>query len=579
MPYNELTEELIQSFTEIVGKPNSFTDFEIRWTYAFGGSIFEKDWIPGLVLTPETAVQVAKILKLANEHVIPITPRGSGTSLSAGSMTPYKGIVLDISRMNKILSIDIENNLVEVEPGVICDDLNEKLKEHGYFFPPDPGSSSVATIGGMVATNAGGIQAFKYGVTKQYVLYIDVVFPNGNILTLGTDVLKSVSSYNLKDLFIGSEGTLGVITKIGLRIRPHPKTRRLGLFIFEDVEPLQEAVLEMRRKGIVTDLLEFMDKVILKAVTDYLGGEFYDFPNGYVLLAEVDGNSEREVEEQFSIMFDIIIQHGPIFHRIAQTPEERERLILARKANLPALSRIKPTTCVEDCTIQVSKFADIIKKIERIPKEINAKDMIVAIICHLEGNLHPTFLFNENDPEDVKDFEKAIDYLYREIIMPAGGTLTGEHGIGKIKTPYLELEHGNEVVELMRQIKKYFDPNMILNPGIGKGDERALIRSRQRRVLKNMSDKILALRCMRCGFCIATCPSRIHYILEAYSPRGRLSILNGLVHGELHLSALITDILNTCTLCGLCMTKCPAGIETFEIFEKARQIIHEGGKS
>ena len=573
--YNKISENLFEEFREIVSEESFFKDYEIRWTYAFGGSIFKKNWIPDLILTPENSDQISRILKLASDNRIPVTPRGSGTSLSAGPLTPYNGIVLDLVKMNNINKIDIENNLVEIEPGVICDDLNEVLKPYGYFFPPDPGSSSVATIGGMVATNAGGIQAFKYGVTKNYVLYLEVVLANGQILNLGADVLKSVSSYNLKDLFIGSEGTLGVITNIGLRIRPLPKTKKLGLFIFEDIDKLKDAVLEIRRKGIVPNLLEFMDKLILKAVSEYLGGEFLDFPNGYVLLAEVDGVTKREVEENFAILFDIIIQKNPLFHKIAKNEGERERLILARKANLPALSRIRPSTCVEDCTIQITHFADVIKQIEQIPEKIHAKNLLVATICHMEGNLHPTFLFNENDEQDVKDFQTAIDYLYKKIIIPVGGSLTGEHGIGKIKTQFLELEHGSKVVELMSQVKELFDPKMILNPGIGKGDQRSLVKSSILRRLKNRSDNILELKCMRCGFCITTCPSRIYHMIESYSPRGRLSILNGLVHGDLELNELITDIIHTCTLCGLCHVKCPAGVDTTEIFEKAREIIHK----
>lgn len=575
MNYNKISDSLLQKFKQIVGEHYFFTQYEVRWAYSFGGSIFNKDWVPDLILIPQNSKQVSEILSIANNNKIPITPRGSGTSLSSGFMTPYGGIMLDLSHMNKIITIDIVNNLVEVQPGVICDELNERLKPYKYFFPPDPGSSSVCTIGGMVASNAGGIQAFKYGVTKNYVLYLEVALPDGKILNLGTKVLKSVSSYNLKDLFIGSEGTLGVITKIGLRIRPLPNTRKLGFYIFENVEDLRDAVIEIRKRGIVPNLLEFLDKLMLKAVTDFLGGEFFDFPNGYVLLAEVDGDSYEEVEGKFSILLDIVIQHKPIFYKIAKTEEERERLILARKSNLPALSRIRPNTCVEDCTIQLSDFSDVITKIEQIPKAINAKNLLVATVCHMEGNLHPTFLFNENDEEDVKDFEKAVDYLYKEIIIPVGGTLTGEHGIGKVKNPYLELEHGKDVVNLMSDIKSFFDPNRILNPGIGKGDSRFLKKKIHKRSLKNKSDAILELKCMRCGFCIATCPSRINYLIEPYSPRGRLSILNGLVHGELELNEFITEIMQNCMLCGLCDTLCPAGVRTSEIFEKAREIIHK----
>ncbi|MFX1364502.1 MAG: FAD-linked oxidase C-terminal domain-containing protein [Promethearchaeota archaeon] len=575
--YNKISQALLKKLKSIVGENFFFTDFEIRWTYAFGGSIFNRDWIPDLILIPQNTKQIAEILKLSNENKIPVTPRGSGTSLSSGSLSPYGGIILDLSQMNKILQINIENNYVEVEPGVVCDELNETLKPFGYFFPPDPGSSSVATIGGMVASNAGGIQAFKYGVTKNYVMYLDVVLPNGTIVNLGSNVLKSVSSYNIKDLFIGSEGTLGVITKIGLRIRPLPMTRKLGAFIFDNTDDLKDAVIELRRSGVVPNLLEFMDKVVLKAVTKYLGGEFLDFPNGYILLAEVDGNSEREVEDEFAKMFDIIVQKKPIFQKVAMNLEERERLILARKANLPALSRIRPNTSVEDCTIHITHFSNVIKKIEEIPKKVNAKNLLVAIICHMEGNLHPTFLFNENDEQDVKDFENAVDYLYKEIIIPVGGTITGEHGIGKVKTPYLKLEHDANLIDLMAQIKKLFDPNMILNPGIGKGDTRILNSKKINRTLETQKDKILELKCMRCGFCIS-CPSRIEYQLETYSPRGRLSLLNGLVYGDLKLNDLIIKVLHTCTLCGLCQIKCPAGVNTTEIFEKAREIIHRNTK-
>ncbi|MFO7795539.1 MAG: FAD-binding and (Fe-S)-binding domain-containing protein [Promethearchaeati archaeon] len=573
--YKAISKDLSNEFKEIVGEENHYDEFEIRWCYAFGGTIFEREWIPELVLTPDTKFQISKILKLANKEKIPLTARGSGTSLSGGPMTPYQGIVLDLSKMNKILKIDIENNLVEVEPGVICDELNEDLKKFNYFFPPDPGSSSVATLGGMVATNAGGIQAFKYGVTKQYVMYLEVVLANGEILELGTDVLKSVSSYNLKDLFINSEGTLGIITRIGLRIRPLPHFRKLGLFIFDEIQNLAKAAIDIRKSGIIPNLLEFMDKVILEAVTDYLGGEFYDFPNGYVLLAEVDGEYKEQVDKEFSDLYKIVMTQNPKFNKIAKNENERERLIQARKANLPALSRISPTCCVEDCTIQVTNFSDVIKRIEEIPEKINSDNLKMAIICHMEGNLHPTFLFNENNPNDVKDFEKAIDYLYKEIIIPVGGSITGEHGIGKIKTPYMELSEGKDVVQKMTEIKKLFDPNLILNPGIGKGDKRRIKKVSIERKLKNQQDKILELKCMRCGFCLTTCPSRKTFFTEAYSPRGRLSILNGLVYGDLKPNQLINDILHTCTLCGICLEKCPSGVQTYEIFEKAREILHK----
>lgn len=575
--YNKITKNLIREFKKIVGEKYSITEKEKRWPYVFGGTMIEPEWVPDLILMPQNKEQISEILKLANENKIPITPRGSGTSLSGGPLTPYRGIVLDLILMNKIISIDIENFLVEVEPGVICDELNEKLKPYGFFFPPDPGSSSVATIGGMVATNAGGLQAFKYGVTKNYVLYLEVVFSNGRIMKLGNKTLKSVSSYNLKDLLIGSEGTLGVITKIGLKIIPLPNHRKLGLFIFEDITNLTESVLELRKNGIVPNLLEFMNKITLQAIFEYLKDEFLNYPQGYALFAEIDGKNEAAIEEEFLDLFNIIKNHNPIFYKIANNEEEREKLISARKAVLPALASIGPNSSAEDCTIQLTDFVEAIKKIEDLPKKLKIKNIKMVIIGHMEGNLHPTFIFNENDPEARKNFKKAIDHLYKEIIIPLGGTVTGEHGIGKVKTPYLELEHGPDVVTLMYQIKKLFDPNMILNPGNGKGDIRPLPKSESMREIKDQPNRILEFNCNRCGFCSVTCPSKFYYKSEAYSPRGRLSLLNGLIYGELNLNEhkLIGEILYACSLCGLCLIKCPAGVQTYEIFEKAREILHD----
>ena len=575
--YNKISENLFQKFEEIVGKSYFFVEEEHRLSYTYGSTMIEPEWIPELILIPQNSKQISEILQLANKNKIPITPRGSGTSLSAGPLTPYGGIILDLSVMDKVLSIDIENNVIEVQPGVICDELNERLKPYGYFFPPDPGSSSVATIGGMVATNAGGVQAFKYGVTQNYVLFLEVIFPDGNIVKLGSNVLKSVSSYNLKDLIIGSEGTLAVITRIGLKIRPLPKVRKTGFFMFDDIDNIAEAVLEIRRKGIVTNLFEFMDKVTVTAIFELLGGEFEHYPKDYALLAEIDGSNDHAVQEDFSLLFDIMIKKNPTFYKIAKNLEEREILIGARKAALPAYCRIGPSCCVEDCTIKITDFAKVMKMFENLRQELDIPNITTAMVCHMEGNIHPTFIFNENDPNDRADFKKAVDYLYKEIIIPIGGSVTGEHGIGKVKTPFLVLEHGTDVVYLMHQIKKLIDPNFILNPGVGKGDIRPLRLTVLNRNLKNQPNKLLELNCMRCGFCQISCPSRMVFKSEAFSPRGRLSLLNSLVHGELDSERIkrINDIFHTCTLCGQCYFKCPAGVRTHEIFEKAREIIHK----
>ncbi len=572
--YKKPNSTVLSQFKLIVGKENYFDNIETRWSYAFGGINFQKKWIPDLVLITITTEQIRKILKIANKEKIPVTPRGMGTSLSGGQLTPYAGIVLDLSRMNRIIKIDIINNYVELEPGVICDDLNNILKTHGYFFPPDPGSSSVATIGGMVASNAGGIQAFKYGVTKQYVLFLEVVLSNGEILNLGSEVLKSVETYNIKDLFIGSEGSLGIITKIGLKIRPLPSFRKLGLFIFNKIENIQNVAVKIRKKGIIPNILEFMDKFILKAIINYLKGDFLNFPKGYVLIIELDGENNKVINEEFEEIKKIIDINTPIFTKIAKDDTERENLILARKSSLPALSKISPTCCVEDCSIKISDFAEIIKKIENIPEKINAKNLKVAISSHMEGNLHPKFMFNENNPDDLEEFKHAMEYLYLKVIIPSGGSITGEHGIGKVKGEFLNIKLKNNIIKLMEKIKRIFDPTQILNPGIGKGDKRKLILRRDARILKNYKGAILKLNCMRCGFCVKHCPSWILHNTETYSPRGRLSILNGLVYGDLELNNNIYDIFHSCTLCGLCVEKCPSKVDTLSIFEKLREILH-----
>ncbi|MFX0098730.1 MAG: FAD-binding and (Fe-S)-binding domain-containing protein [Candidatus Hodarchaeota archaeon] len=539
--------------------------------------MIEPDWIPDVILLPKNKKQISRILKIAHDNKIPVIPRGNGTSLSVASMAPYGGIILDLSGMNKINSVDIENFLVDVEPGVICDDLNAILKDKGFFFPPDPGSSSVATIGGMVSHNSAGIQSFKYGTTKNYVLYLECVLPGGKIVTFGNSVLKSASSYNFKDLIIGSEGTLAVVTRIGLKILPLPKEHKVGLFIFEKIEDLTGAVLDLRRKGVIPNMMEFLDHTLVKLIFEHVGGEFLDYPVGYALLVEVDGKTDFEVNEEILMVLEIFNSHSLIFSKIASTKKDRDRLIGARKALLPAISKLGPTVCAEDCTIQVTKFTSAVKLFEELPEKLGISNIKVAMAGHMEGNIHPVFIFNENDPKDREDFEKALDYLYKEIVIPLGGSITGEHGIGKIKSPYLGLEHGSDVVDLMYQVKKIFDPNMIMNPGSGKGDPILVSSSSRTRKLKRFPRNILELNCMRCGFCLVNCPSKAYFKTEAYSPRGRLSILNAMVHGEIPPEKYesINKILYACTLCGQCLVKCPSGVQTQEIFERAREILHK----
>lgn len=570
--YSKISDEIYQRFKNIVGDENISREPEIVWCYSFDGTMFREKTIPEIVILPKNTNEISEILKIANDNKIIVIPRGSGTSLAGGPISIFGGgIILDLCKMNKILSIDIPNNLTVVEPGVICDDLNTELMKRDYFFPPDPGSSCICTIGGMVANNSGGVQAFKYGVTKDYVMFLEVVLADGRILNVGSPTRKSVSSYNLTGLFVGSEGTFGVITKIGLKIIPFPKSRKMGLFIFDSIESITQAVIELRKNGIVPNLLEFMDIITTKASFEYLGGEYHSYPLGIVLLAEVDG-TETQVESEFTKLLNTIMNFNPKFHKIAKSDEEREELLNARKAALPALSRIKPSCCIEDCTVPLDKFTESVQKIKTLSRDLELDNIMVANFGHMDGNMHPTFLFNENNKNDRNSLILAIKYLYEKIIIPLGGTITGEHGVGSVKTPFLNLECDQNTLSFMRELKLFFDPNMILNPGKGKGDPRIFENIDINRRLEIPGE--LSLSCMRCGFCIPLCPSKNYYKFEPYTPRGRLNILNGLVHGDLELTETINNILHTCNLCGACAVLCPAGVKTSEIFEKTRELIH-----
>ncbi|MHA1341496.1 MAG: FAD-linked oxidase C-terminal domain-containing protein [Promethearchaeota archaeon] len=575
LKYNKISKEIISKIIDIVGKEFVFLDIEDIYPYSMDGTLFTGKTIPDLVVQPHNTQEVSEILKIANENMIPVTPRGSGTSLAGNPLPIYGGIVLDLTLMNKIEKIDIPNNFVIVEPGVICDVLNHELEPFGYFFPPDPGSSSAATIGGMVANNSGGLQAFKYGVTKNYVIWMEVVLASGEIIEFGSKTLKSVSDFNMSGLMVGSEGTLGVITKIGLKIIPKPQHRKTGFYIYDEFEKITEIIILIRQRGIVPNMQEFLDKTTTKVCFQYLGGEYINYPLGYFLLLEVDGTKEQ-TEKDFSIIHSICLQNHPIFYKIAQNPSNRADIIQARKVALPALSQLSPTTSLEDCTINITNLAEALHEIEKIGEKYKNTGLQIATFGHLEGNLHPTFMFDENNTEHVKNFYKSVEEIYENVVLPLGGTVTGEHGVGLVKSEFFKKEHGKSV-KLMHEIKKVFDPNLILNPGKAKGME--IAKENQANAinvlnpLNNLQTTSYTLSCMRCGFCVVECPSYMHFRKESYSPRGKFSILRGLLRGDLKLSKKIQNILYSCMLCGLCIVRCPALINTIDIFENTRQAI------
>jgi glycolate oxidase len=460
-----LTERTVRELEGIVGAGNVSLKDEELICYSRDSSLYE--YKPDVVVRPSSSEQVAAILKIAERDVIPVTPRGAGTS-STGSPLPVKGgVVLDMTAMDKILRIDVENMMVEVEPGVVCDSLNEVLSEYGYFFPPDPASSPACTVGGMVANNAAGNRAMKYGTTREHVLWLEIVLPGGKIVHTGSRTLKSVSGFDLTRLLVGSEGSLGVVTKICLKLTPIPESFATAVFTFDDVETIAKAVSRIRAAKIVPDMLEFMSAKTAGAALEY--AKIKEIPSGNFLLVDCDGSKESATRDMDSCL-SILREFHPSYIQRTEDTSLRERLISARKAALPALSRLRPTTCMEDCTFPLSRLAQAATAIEDIPARLVSSSLDLANFGHLgDGNMHPTFMFDDRVESERREFQQGLDMLYRQIVLPLGGTITGEHGIGIVRAQYIEEEHGEEAVRLMRRIKELFDPKQILNPYKGKG--------------------------------------------------------------------------------------------------------------
>lgn len=454
---------IINRLAKIVGEENVCTDPAEIFCYSRDSTPFQ--YFADVIVRPAKTTEVSEVMKLANENRIPVYPRGSGTS-AAGSPLPVKGgILIDLTRMNQILSFDEENLQVVMEPGVICDDLNEFLKDYGYYFPPDPASSSVATIGGMVANNSAGNRAIKYGKTKDWILWLEAVLPSGEIIHTGSDTLKSVSGYDLTKLLCGSEGTLAVFTKIGMRVQPLPETYKTAMFLFDDLNRAGEAIVKARSSGVVPCAMEFLDKLTISTTADYAGLTLPDCEA--LLLIETDG-IEAAAEKELKIITGIVKKMSPKEWKIAQDEEERNTLWVARKSAYAALARCSITTTMEDLSVPISKIPEALKRIQKIPERVG-NQIRVATFGHAgDGNLHPTFLYDERISEQQEAFYKALNIIYDEVALALGGSITGEHGVGIIRKDFVEKEHGSVEMALMKGIKRVFDPSNILNPGKGK---------------------------------------------------------------------------------------------------------------
>ncbi|WP_054951289.1 glycolate oxidase subunit GlcD [Numidum massiliense] len=415
--------------------------------------------MPDAVVSPRNTEEVAAIVKVCNKYKVPIVPRGSGTNLCGGTTPLEGGIVLLFKHMNNILEVDEENLTMTVQPGVFTLDVFKAAEAVGLFYPPDPGSMHISQIGGNISENSGGLRGLKYGVTRDYVLGLEIVLPNGNVIRTGGKLAKDVAGYDLTRLYVGSEGTLGVITEAILKLVPQPETKKTMLALYHDLEAAAETVSAIIANRIIPATLEFLDQATIKVVEDFAQ---IGLPTDAkaVLLIEQDGPAEvvaRDIEK----ISKICKENKAFDVSIAKTNEEAEALTAARRTALSALSRLMPTTILEDATVPRSEIAPMVKAITEIAEKYNVN---ICTFGHAgDGNLHPTCLTDARNEEEIARVEKAFEEIFQQAV-EMGGTITGEHGVGAMKLPYLHLKVGEAGIEAMRSIKEALDPNNIMNP-------------------------------------------------------------------------------------------------------------------
>jgi len=416
--------------------------------------------LPLAVVLPQTTSEVQMAVQWANTHRVPIVTRGSGTGLSGGSVPVQGGIVLCLTQFNKILEVDRNNLTLLTEPGVTTQQIAEAANGVGLFYPPDPGSMRISTVGGNVANNSGGLRGLKYGVTRDYVMGMEVVLADGSVTWLGSKCVKDVAGLSLKDLFIGSEGILGIITKILLKLLPSPAARQTLLAIFDDIEQAAQTVSSIISHPIIPCTLEFLDQTTLQCVEDF-SKVGLPLDAKALLLVETDGHV-AVIAEEIAVIEQIARKNGARQVQRAATEQERLSLAAARRSAFAALARRRPTTILEDVTVPRSELARLVAFIQQTAKKYRVE---VGTFGHFgDGNVHPTFLTNERDHEEMGRVEHAMREIF-DFTLQLGGTITGEHGVGLAKKAYLPRQFDEGSMRLLRAVKRALDPENRLNPG------------------------------------------------------------------------------------------------------------------
>jgi glycolate oxidase len=451
---------IIEKLRSIVGNDNVLTSKVSRVTYGYDATADVPKGSPDVIVMPTSAEQVQSIVNLARRSGIAIYSRGAGTNLSGGTIPVEHGIVLSLQKMNKIIEVDAENLTAVVQPGVIIQELNNAAAPHGLMYPPDPGTVTTATMGGSVAENSGGLRGLKYGVTKHYVMGMEVVLANGDRVRFGGKTVKNVTAYDFSNLFVGSEGTLGVIVEITCKLLPSPKYRRAMLATYRTVEEAGNTVAGIIKAQVIPATLEIMDNMTIRTVEDFAHVGL-PLDAEALLLIEVDGMAEEVVVREAQAVVKVVAENNGEL-RVANSDAERDKLWAARRAALPALASLNNTVVLEDATVPRSHITDMLLALAAIGRKYN---LTMGTFGHAgDGNLHPTILADKNNADEMARVHLAVDEIFATALK-FGGTLSGEHGIGMAKMKYLGNEIGSTGLDLMRTLKNALDPTHMFNPG------------------------------------------------------------------------------------------------------------------
>jgi glycolate oxidase len=575
--------DLIKEIAQIVGPDNVFHDRVECLSYSRDLSVHEG--IPDMVVFAFTTEQIAAIMRLANQEKVPVTIQGSGTATTGASLPVEGGILLDLHRMNKILEIDKDNFYARVEPGVICNQLNAELAKQNLMFPPNPGSEAIATIGGMMSTNSSGHRAVKYGTARDYVKALQVVLADGTRIHTGFKTPKSSFGYDLNHVFTSSEGTLGVITEITVKIQALPEYNALSLAIFHDLFAAGKAVTDIIGSGIQLTACEILDKYSLKVVEEAIERDISGIEA--MLIIESDGARET-VRKDMEQIGEICKKHGVKEFTWSDDPAKAGEIMEARGKLVPTLSRIKPgnrlVAISEDLGIPPTRIPEVIKRAQEISDKYN---LLITTFGHIgDGNVHTTFVTDMRNQDEWDRLKPAADEL-AELALEMGGTITAEHGTGLARAPYIEKQLG-PALEVMRAIKKALDPNNILNPG------KMGLEKRKYDIYDHFAFQPLLdhpegvnsygeeidnelLACIYCGFCRLGCPTFSVTHRESRNARGRNVLAFNFLNGTLEPSADLAEAFYSCTTCQACTYFCPAQVKVDEIVEAIRKKLYRAG--